>query len=436
MKTKTEKTLDKKKSKQYSKKLNLIKPATSKNSEEFSQLTKTKLLQSFLESFPYATLLISAKSKEIVASNKIGIEAGVVLGEKCYKSWANRDKPCPWCQISKLQKTDQHVCCESKINGQIFDTHWLPISKDLFLHFAENVTKHKYSEKQTLQQKEELQIIFDSVPALIFYKDKNNRFIKVNKALADISNLSIDDMEGKSAFELYPENAEKYWKDDLEVIKSRIAKKNIIEPLVINNETKWLKTDKIPYKDSHGNIIGIIGISQDFTELNKINEELTTSNQRLINEQIALTKSQSALIEVLKSIEIEQNEKMKTIQSNINKTILPYLQNLENGASESQFNNISLLKKNLSEITSSFISKLESLYTKLSPRELEICSMLKDGMTSKKIADHFNTSEGTVRNQRKSIRKKLNINNKSINLSTFLQTKVENNSTTKKIIKQ
>ncbi len=296
MKTKIEEPLNINRLKSFSKKLNLIKPANYKNSKKtnkvhkkFAQLTKAELQQSFLESFPYVALLIKAETKEIVASNKAGIEAGAVPGKKCYESWANRDKPCPWCQVSKLQKTGESVCCESEIKGRIFNTYWAPISEDLFLHFA---------------------------------------------------------------------------------------------------------------------------------------EDMIYSNKRLINEQIALTKSQSALKEVLKSIEKEQKEKMKIVQSNINKIVFPNIRNLEKGASESQSNYISLLKKNLSEITSPFISKLESCYTKLSPRELEICSLIKEGMSSKDIAVHFNTSEGTVRNQRKSIRKKLGIKNEPTNLTTYLRSEI------------
>ena len=59
----------------------------------------------------------------------------------------------------------------------------------------------------------------------------------------------------------------------------------------------------------------------------------------------------------------------------------------------------------------------------LTPRELEICSMIKNGMSTKGISSHLNISELTVERHRNTIRKKLKLNNSSTNLTTFLRLK-------------
>jgi two-component system, LuxR family, sensor kinase FixL len=121
--------------------------------------------------------------------------------------------------------------------------------------------------EEKLKRQEELQIMLDSVPAWIFYKDKENRFIRVNKVFADIMDMPKEQLEGKSLFELYSEDrAESYWRDDKEVISSGKPKLNIIEPVETRKGRLWVKTDKMPYRDSHGNIIGIIGFAIDITE--------------------------------------------------------------------------------------------------------------------------------------------------------------------------
>jgi len=108
------------------------------------------------------------------------------------------------------------------------------------------------------QQKEEQKIIFDAVPAMIFFKDTENRFIRVNRALAEASGVTVEQMEGKSCFELFPDLADKYWKDDKEVMAAGAPKRDIIESMVTPDGVAWVKTDKIPYWDEKDNIAGVI----------------------------------------------------------------------------------------------------------------------------------------------------------------------------------
>ena len=76
------------------------------------------------------------------------------------------------------------------------------------------------------------EIILDSVPALIFYKDRENRMVRVNKAFAEAMGVPKEQIEGKGCSELWPDQAEQYWNDDLEVMKSGRSKRGIVEPLV------------------------------------------------------------------------------------------------------------------------------------------------------------------------------------------------------------
>lgn len=140
----------------------------------------------------------------------------------------------------------------------------------------------KENEKELQRQSEELQTIIDSSPILIFYKDKENRFIRVNKALADATGLPKEAIEGKTMFEIYPHYAEKYWEDDKEVIASGHPKINIIEPVELKGVTRWVQTDKIPYRNESGDIIGIIGFAIDITERRQAELMLRESNEKFI----------------------------------------------------------------------------------------------------------------------------------------------------------
>jgi len=116
-------------------------------------------------------------------------------------------------------------------------------------------------------QWDELRVILDSVPAFIWYKDADNRIIRANRLAAESMGLNVAAIEGRSTYELYPGEAAKYHRDDLDVIRSGEAKLGIIEPLVTASGTRlWVRTDKVPYRDDSGQVAGVIVFAVDVTE--------------------------------------------------------------------------------------------------------------------------------------------------------------------------
>ena len=126
----------------------------------------------------------------------------------------------------------------------------------------------------------ELEMIFDAVSAMIFYKDRKNRFIRVNRAFVKMMGIPRKKLEGTLLEEIYPKDqADAYWRDDKKVIRSGKPKKNIIEIMKTKSKTIWVNTEKIPYKDPSGKIIGIIGFSIDITEQKKYEDSLKESQE-------------------------------------------------------------------------------------------------------------------------------------------------------------
>jgi len=163
---------------------------------------------------------------------------------------------------------------------------------------VKDITERKQAEENVKNIKDELQIILDSVPAIIFYKDIEGRFIRVNKTLANSLQVPIKDIVGKTTEALFPkEEAENMRKDDQEAILSGKAKRNIIEPFKTPDGIRWLITDKIPYKDKKGKITGIIGLAKDITVQRKSEQELQQTFQKLKKTMDAAIDTMSSIIE-------------------------------------------------------------------------------------------------------------------------------------------
>ena len=149
--------------------------------------------------------------------------------------------------------------------------------------------------------------------------------------------------------------------------------------------------------------------------------ELQETNRQLTLERKALQESNNALRIVLARIEQEKQELHRDIKMNVEKILMPILHALALQLPPAQIRYVEMLQTNLEEITSPFISQLSRSYHSMTPTEIAICNMIRNGMRTKEIADMRGVSEATVNRHREKIRRKLKITNQDINLATFLQ---------------
>jgi len=130
------------------------------------------------------------------------------------------------------------------------------------------VLRVKRAEERLHQARKEQQMIFDSVPAMIWYKDGNNRILRANRTAAHTIGRPVAELEGHYVHEFYPpEDAAKYHQDDLEVIGTGQAKLGIVEPLLTSTgQKRWIRTDKVPYRDEAGRVVGVLVFAMDITD--------------------------------------------------------------------------------------------------------------------------------------------------------------------------
>lgn len=171
------------------------------------------------------------------------------------------------CLVSRLLDRD---------GREVFvETNGVSISNGAVLCISRDITDRVRAEEEKKKIDNELNTIFNSVPAIMMYKDLKNNFIRINKAAADLCGMRVEEIEGKNVAELYPLDAEKYYRDDLEVINSGKPKFGIIEEVKNpNGESRWVQTDKLPICDGNGKVSGVLVLAIDITGLKRAEEAL------------------------------------------------------------------------------------------------------------------------------------------------------------------
>lgn len=151
------------------------------------------------------------------------------------------------------------------------------------LVFRDVTEKFEIAEKLSRQQ-EEYKTIVNSVPALIFFKDLQNHELSVNRAYCEMMGLPLECNGMIDVSSRFPqEDADQYFQDDLEVARSGIPLRNRIERFVTPTGTRWISTDKVPYRDKDGNIIGVIGFAIDVTDEKLAREQLEAAKEMAEN---------------------------------------------------------------------------------------------------------------------------------------------------------
>ena len=172
------------------------------------------------------------------------------------------------------------------------------------LDTAEESLKLSLESKQQLIQKlkktrREYLAIFDSVPAMIWYRDRGGRILKVNQCAADSVGMSIRDLVGKNYYELFPDGAERARQQDLEVMESgRPLCGQLRSFIAFNSLERWAMVDRIPLRDEDGRISGVMVFAQDITEKKHAEDGLIEAKGQIedTNRRLKATAEQARLL--------------------------------------------------------------------------------------------------------------------------------------------
>lgn len=150
-----------------------------------------------------------------------------------------------------------------------------PDKKEYLEGIIENISSHKEIENKFELERNFLQGLLDNLPDAIYFKDINNRIVKVNKFYTHGVGLKNEEIVGKTDFDFFPrEQAENMHKDDNYVLNTGKPIIGKIERTLLPDGT-WNQviTTKIAMYDSLGKIIGTMGMTRDMTAYANLEKE-------------------------------------------------------------------------------------------------------------------------------------------------------------------
>ena len=179
--------------------------------------------------------------------------------------------------------------------------------------------------------------------------------------------------------------------------------------------------------DDQGNPLRFTGTHHDINDRKRAEHALKISHETLeekVRERTAeLEEMNTALKVLLKKGEKDRQDIEENISANFKLRVSPALDRLKKAfAQKKEYTQIELLEHELADIMSGFSKKLSHPLAGLTPMEIQIASMIKQGKSNKDISTLFGRSAHTIANHRENIRKKLGLKNQKINLRSYLTT--------------
>ena len=193
-------------------------------------------------------------------------------------------------------------------DGRTIRACYRPMPEGGWLGVHEDVSSQN-ERRLLIEERVSLQSLIDMVPDNLWVKDLDSRFVIANRATAlRIGRATPQELIGKSDLELCPwETAQKYLADERTVIESGMPMIDGEEYILDADGGKvWIATTKVPLRDEHGGITGIIGVSRDITR-RRLAEALREGQAEILEMIVGGAPVESVLEELVHLMESQTN---------------------------------------------------------------------------------------------------------------------------------
>ena len=285
-----------------------------------------------------------------------------------------------------------------------------------------DITDRQLAEEMLRETNSQFETLIHSIPDIVYFKDCEGHNLIINKAFEKLTGLESEAIIGRTDDELFPPDLADKCRASDEEIKKKGVPVHFEEEMTDRDGVKvYFETVKAPMYDDQGKMLGLIGVSRDITKRKEAESGLKRTTEELLAERAALSEKNIALRQILAHLEKEKRDYQHQVCHDLERALGNDIKRLKNTSDPELIEEILALETSLKTILTRDIDDFRERYARLTPREMQLCDFIRQGLSSKEISERLNLSLVTVHKHREQVRKKLNLTNQRVNLSTYLQ---------------
>ena len=289
------------------------------------------------------------------------------------------------------------------------------------LIIALDITERKHLEEALKISETQYRQLVETMNDGFSMMDEHQMRIYANKRLCEMLGYEHDEIVGFPAAKVLDESNKKLFEEQF--AKRKKGETGAYEIIFTRKDGQNLPAivSPRPVFDDKGNFKGSFSVITDITDLKQTQQAVKEREQELEMQAANLEEANAALKVLLKRRDEDKKELEEKVLFNIGELVEPYLAKLKNSELDGrQKAFLNILESNLNDIISPFSRNLYFSYLNLTPSEMKIAGLIRQGKTTKEMASLLNLSGRTVETHRKNIRKKLGLRDRKANLRTKL----------------
>ena len=292
------------------------------------------------------------------------------------------------------------------------------------------ISERKRAEAVLKESEEKYNQFFKTSRDCVFITSKDGRLVDLNDAAVELFGYSSRDELLQKKMPYVYANKEERAKHARVIAECGYVKEYPIDLRRKDGSVRHALITAVARYDVSGRTIGFQGTIRDVTEQRRVEKELRKYREDLesmVAERTSeledktrnLQEVNTTLNVLLQKREEDRKILEENLVANISSLVLPYIGGIRrNNLDAQQQLCLEAIEKNLSGIVSPLLKNIQQF--ELTPREIQIVSLIKDGKTTKEIARALGIGEGSIDTHRKNIRKKMGLN-RSCNLQSHLR---------------
>jgi DNA-binding CsgD family transcriptional regulator len=187
-----------------------------------------------------------------------------------------------------------------------------------------------------------------------------------------------------------------------------VGEAEIVGKDAAGSRTVWAKAS--PLCEPGGRVIGVVEIVKDITEQKRVEKELSSLQEQLRRMSRDLGELKTGLKVVLEQRQRDREDFQGDVVANAQTLILPHIARLRSRRLQAdQLAYLDLIEANVKSIVSPFLRNAALRHRNLTRREVEVSNMIRQGKTTKEIAELLNLSPRSIDFHRSNLRRKLGV---------------------------